>query len=175
VFDPKTSASHSASASKRKVAPARLDALAVNLESGVALFVEGDDREWSGLSADPREPAEVDPLALQAAPHPVTPEVVPDPAEQGRLAAGAGGRDGHVGERPAGVGDEEVRLLAGSQLALADEVSDRLSEAEDRHRLSGPRAVQVEQVTLASRRTGQTPSCEEVPLVTPSLQLSVHA
>ena len=77
----------------------------------------------------------VNALLLQAPTQPSAPGVLADAAEERRLGAGAGGGHRHVGQRAAAVGHEGRGLLRRVHGFLADEVDDRLAEAEDRHRV----------------------------------------
>ena len=108
------------------------DAVAVDGERRLALRAEGHERHRRLEVGDLLKPPQVDALAGQALLQPLAPGIVADaPGERSRGAV-ADRRNGDVGEGAAEVRAEGAGLTEAGRLLLADQVNDRLTQAEDR-------------------------------------------
>ena len=107
-------------------------ALAVDLELGLAAGQEGHEGDRGRAACDEREGVHLDSLSGQRVAKPVAPGVVAGAADEAHGGARAPASDGDVGERAAEVRAELVGVAKRGDLALADEVDERLAEADDR-------------------------------------------
>ena len=109
----------------------------MQLVGRLALLVERDERQARALPGGEPEPLQADALGAQAIAQPRAPRVVAGAARELDVGAAAGGGHGGVRRHAADVRGERARLGERGDGPLADEIDDRLAEAQGAGPLAG--------------------------------------
>ena len=104
----------------------------MDVEAGLALVVEGRERERRRNVRQLGLEAQVDPFRVEPLAQEPSPEVVPGASRQSHLGTGAPGGERDVGQRPPEADLEPRRAAAVRDRIGADQVDERLTEADQR-------------------------------------------